>query len=215
MAISPDGSYGYAISSKLHAAIANVIIFNTSTGVVSGSVPGTGQSVYVAFSPDGKYAYDAINCENGGCTNGEIEIISTATNTVVGSITSGIYNPWGIAFSPSSPYAYVANDNFPTGNITIINTHTGTVTGTITSGIGVPRGISFSPNGKYAYVVNDNYSFSNPLDLSANVVIIDTSTDRVVGSVTSGIINPMDVAVAPSGAFAYIADCYIVNGNYC
>ena len=90
-----------------------------------------------------------------------VVIINTATNTVTGSIASGIYEPYGVAFSPSGTYAYVTN--YFGQNVVIINTATNSVTGSITSGFSNPYGVSFSPSGTYAYVTNGG---------SKNVVLV-------------------------------------------
>ena len=149
----------------------------------------------VAFSPSGAYAY---------VTNfGNAVIVNTATNTVVNSITSGLYaEPAGVAFSPSGTYAYVTNCNSTCGgsgpdNVVIINTASNTVVNTITAGFNSPAGVAFSPSGTFAYVTNYN---------SNNVVIINTASNTVVNSITSGFYNPIAVAVSPSGSYAYVTN---------
>ena len=131
-----------------------------------------------------------------------VVIINTATNSVTGSITSGITTPYGVAFSPSGTYAYVTN--YGSANVVIINTATNSVTGSITSGFSVPTGVSFSPSGTYAYVTNRG---------SENVVIINTATNSVTGSITSGFFSPYGVAISPSGTYAYVTNCNIACGG--
>ena len=131
-----------------------------------------------------------------------VVIINTASNTVTGSITSGIADPYGVAFSPSGTYAYVTN--YGSANIVIINTTSNTVTGSITSGFSSPYGVSFSPSGTYAYVVNGG---------SNNVVIINTATNNVTGIIASGLHLPYGVAFSPSGTYAYVTNCNIDCGG--
>ena len=134
-----------------------------------------------------------------GITDSESpSVTQLSLNYTVNSITSGFYEPSGVAFSPSGTYAYVTNCNtscFGNGpdNVVIINTASNTVTGSITSDISQPSGVAFSPSGTYAYVANAN---------SNNVVIINTATNTVVNSITSGFNNPIGVSFSPSGICA-------------
>ena len=130
---------------------------------------------------------------NEGSDN--VVIINTATNSVTGYITSGIFTPAGVFFSPSGTYAYVVNQN--SNNVVIIATATNSVTASITSGISIPEGVSFSPSGTYAYVPNYN---------SNNVAIINTATNSVTGSITSGFSTPEGVSFSPSGTYAYVTN---------
>jgi YVTN family beta-propeller protein len=150
----------------------------------------------MSFSPSGTYAYMA---DAQG-----LDIINTASNTVVNFITSGFNTPKAVAISSSGTYAYVTNA--ASNNVVIINTASNTVTGSINSGFNIPQGVSFSPSGTYAYVTNCNISCtgSGPTD---NVVIINTATNTVVNSITSGLGRlPYGVAFSPSGTYAYVTN---------
>ena len=52
-----------------------------------------------------------------------------------------------------------------------------TVVGAITQGLGDPSGIAFSPDGAYA-------TNQNPVGVTSNVVIINTATNTVIGTLT-------------------------------
>ena len=192
VAFSPSGTYAYVADGT------NVVIINTATNTVIGSVDSSGISYYprgVAFSPSGTYAYVADG------TN--VVIINTATNTVTGSINSGFNTPYGVAFSPSGTYAYVANYNGD--NVAIINTATNTVTGSITPGFSLSSSVSFSPSGTYAYLTNSaEYG---------NVVIINTATNTVTGTINNGFVGlqPYWVAFSPSGTYAYVTTLGNIN----
>ncbi len=122
-----------------------------------------------------------------------VVIINTTTNTIAAAMTSGLSNPYGVAFSPSGAYAYVTNGG--SSNVVIINNATHIITNSITSGFNSPFGVAFSPSGAYAYVTNGG---------SSNVVIINTATNTVVNAITFGIDDPYGVAFSPSGAYAYV-----------
>ena len=193
IAISPSGTYAYAVN----FGASNVVIINTATNTVTNTITdslssGFSDPAAVAFSPSGTYAY----VTNDGSNN--VVIINTATNTVVNSITSGFSGgsrTGGIAFSPSGTYAYVTN--FGSSNIVIVNTATNTVVNSINKGFTYPGGVSFSPSGTYAYMTNGGY---------ANVVIINTVTNTVVSHIIRDIDNPAGIAFSPSGTYAYMTN---------
>jgi YVTN family beta-propeller protein len=186
-AFSPSGAYAYITNFDSD----NVMIINTSTNTVTGSITSGAfnNPTSAAFLASGAYAY----VTNHGSNN--VVIINTATNTVTGSITSGFDAPIRIAFSPSGTYAYVSNGN--SANVVILNTATNTVTGAITPGFAIPEGIAFSPSGTYAYVANFH---------SSNVVIINTATNTVTGSIPYGFSNPRRIVFSPSGTYAYVTN---------
>ena len=186
-AFSPSGGYAYITNFDSN----NVVIINTSTNTVTGSITSGAFSnpTSAAFLASGTYAY----VTNHGSNN--VVIINTATNTVTGSITAGFDAPIKIAFSPSGTYAYVSNGN--SANVVIVNTATNTVTGAISPGFAIPEGVAFSPSGTYAYVANFH---------SSNVVIINTATNTVTGSIPYGFSNPRRIAFSPSGIYAYVTN---------
>ena len=63
--------------------------------------------------------------------------VSTATNTVVGSVTVG-QRPWGIALSPDGRTLYSANG--PSNDMSVVDLATNTVSGSIRVGSG-PWGV--------------------------------------------------------------------------
>ena len=207
-----SGSVTFSSVSPASTTYYCVLVTDNSTNAYSISTTLVfGNLLYgVAFAPSGTYAYVA-NCNDGNNElNGQsvcvgniadnVTIMSTATNTVVGSITPGFNGPVDIAFSPSGTYAYVANAG--SNSIAIVNTATNTVTSTITSGFNQPSGVSFSPSGTYAYVTNQNTN---------NVVIINTATNSVSGSITSGFSTPIGLSFSPSGTYAYVTNFHTYN----
>jgi YVTN family beta-propeller protein len=100
----------------------------------------------LAVSPDGKRVYVANN------TDGTVSVISTASNSVVKTISTGagmFSGPLRVAVSPDGIKLFVTNAG--TSNVSVINTSTYAVTQTIPVGPGTD-GLAVSPDGKRIYV---------------------------------------------------------------
>lgn len=145
----------------------------------------------VAVTPDGRYAY----VTNHGSAS--VDVIDTATNTVVATIPVGS-GPYGIAVTPGGKSAYVADSG--SSNVDVIDTATNTVTATIPVG-STPYGIAITPDGKTAYVSNQG---------SGTVTPIDTATDTAGAAITVGS-EPRQIAITPGGETAYVADMGSAN----
>ena len=75
--------------------------------------------------------------------------------------------------------------------------------GSINSGaFNNPSSVAFSASGAYAYVVNNNAN---------NVVIINTASNTVTGSITSSFNEPSGVSISPSGTYACPAGHRLIN----
>lgn len=146
---------------------------------------------------------DLTACEGGprllatNLLSNSVSVISTATNEVLSTIKVG-KEPRGIAVSPVSPTAYVAN--FADDTISVINTTTATVTDTIpltqsTARKG-PQGIAVSPDGAKVYVVNgwDN-----------SVSIVNSFSKTVITNIAVGL-QPQDIALTKDGTRAFITN---------
>jgi YVTN family beta-propeller protein len=174
MAITPSGARGYLAVSKFSgstttAGADRVLIFDTTTDTITGSIPigavspslpnGTGP-IGVALKPDGSRAYVTARFAD------RVYVINTATSSVMSSVTVGD-RPIGIAVSPNGNRVYVANGLTPT--VSVINTSTNAVVKTIAvgSGTSVSRTrVVLTPDGKRAYVIADN--------AAGNIAVIDT-----------------------------------------
>ncbi len=121
ISISPDGSYAYVVNSGGYngqAYTGNILIISLISNSIIGSIESPAfSSLYdVAIAPSGTYAYVTnSNGQSNGANMGNILIINTALNSVVGSIepstAPSYYGLTGIAFSPSGANAYVASPN--------------------------------------------------------------------------------------------------------
>jgi len=99
VAIMPDGAFAYVTGSG------NVFVIATATNAVVATIPifPVGSQPYgVAITPDGAFAYVAVGTFSGGSvTNGLVEVIATATNTVVATIGVGV-SPTQVAITPAA-----------------------------------------------------------------------------------------------------------------
>ncbi len=130
-----------------------------------------------------------INAGSSGLGNGTVQVINTATNSIISNITVG-NNPTGIAITPNGQYVYVTN--YGSNTVSVINTTTNTVTSVIN--VGTPRDIAITPNGQYVYVTNFN----------GIVSIINTATNSIITNVTLST-NPSTVTITPNDQYAYVA----------
>ncbi len=186
VAFSPSGKVAY-ISSwvSYNGSGGSVLVVNTSTSSIVGTIGVDYQPTSVAFSPSGAFAY--VLTGTGPSTWNEVSVINTSTSSVVNKISmrvisSGISGQ--VAFSPSGKVAYVTN-NFgscsgggcpPT--LSVINVTQGRVTGTIfTNGNSTmlygATGVAFSTDGSTAYIANGDNTIS----------VINVATGSVVSTI--------------------------------
>ena len=130
---------------------------------------------------------------NEGGVVGDISVINTSTNTVIGSPIPVGSRPDGIAITPDCTRAYVTN--FNDDSVSVINTSTNTVIGSSIPVGSNPFGIAITPDGTRAYVTNrgDN-----------TVLVINTSTNTVIGSPILVGLGPSGIAITPDGTRAYV-----------
>lgn len=115
-------------------------------------------------------------------------MINTATNQVTTTLTVGI-EPYVVAITPNSEYAYVTNSDNNT--ITVINTATKTLVATTQVGAG-PFGVAITPNGDYAYVTND---VSNTVSVVSNSTAILSASSSPTASIPEILASPTVIVV--------------------
>jgi YVTN family beta-propeller protein len=119
-------------------------------------------------------------------------------NTVVATINVGV-NPAGLAITPDSKTAYVANNNnygiAGQDSVSVLNLkHNLPITTITDDSFDEPYTVTISPDGLRAYVTNSN---------STTVTIIDTDSNQVIG-VIGGFDGPSGMVITPDGNTAYI-----------
>ena len=130
----------------------------------------------MTVTPDGSTAYVA------NATAGTVSVISTATNTVTGTIAVGSL-PHFFAITPDGSTGYV--DNTGNNSVSVFSTATNTVIATIPVGA-TPQGVTIDSSGSDVYVAND---------ASGTVSVIDTATNTVTNTI-GGLNGPFALAIA-------------------
>ncbi len=196
VAITPDGKFAYVTNTdvtRIGSLGTTVSVISTATNTVVGSITVGTAPLGVAISSDGKYAYVA------NTHDGTISVINTATNTIFGRPIPVGNSPVGVAVTPNGKYVFVTNNSDNT--VSVINTATRSM---VVPPIAVgndPAGVVITPNGRFAYIANNGSGNVN----SNTVSVIDTATDKVIGSVTVGN-KPLGIDVTPDGKYVYVTN---------
>ena len=119
-----------------------VIVIDTATNTVLGTIPVQLYPRGVAFAPDGAFAY-VVN--EGSDT---LSVIDTSSRTVVDTIVVGD-GPWDLAVTPNGRFAYVGN--FISENVSVVDLSSRSVVTTIPMRSNISD-IVISANGSRAYV---------------------------------------------------------------
>ena len=180
IAITPDGKKAYVTNNSANTVsvidvATNTIKTGTGYPISVGIIP-----IGIAVSPDGSKVYVT---NQGTGSNGSLSVISTSSDTVSSSITSGLgVFPTGVAFTPDGTLAYVTD--YAGTSVYVIDV----ATDTVKTGAGYPItvdhqpiGVAFTPDGKYAYVPNTGSGTVSVIDVTANTV----STTITIGASTS------------------------------
>ncbi len=140
----------------------------------------------IAITPDGAFA-DEVNYGSPGTMN----VISTATNTTVNTISIGYY-PTGIAINPQGTLAYVPI--YSPGEVKVVGIASNSIVNTIAVG-SIPYAPAFNPAGTLAYVPNSG---------GGTISVIDVASNSVINTITVGG-TPIYVVFNPAGTLAYVA----------
>ncbi len=133
-------------------------------------------------------------------SEGHVYVIDLSSNSVVTGVGYPIpvgSAPIGIAVSPATSRAYVAN--YGDGTVSVINTSTNLVIGSPIPVGSAPLGIAVSPTNGRVYVANQGDNI-NP----STVSVIDPSNNNSVTPINVGV-GPTGVAIDPAG-FVYVTN---------
>ena len=185
-AITANGKYIYVS----HGTNTLSVVSTSNDSIIKNITAPSGN---VVITPNGQYVYIT------NCNSNTTSVISTATNSVVATISVGNC-PAAIAITPNGQYAYITNIY---GNITsVVSTSSNNVVANIHVGYD-SQGVAITPNGQYVYVTNRN---------SNTVSVISTATNSVVATipVSSSVgVAPVGIAITPNGKYVYVA----INGG--
>ena len=133
-----------------------------------------------------------------GIVGGNVAIFDASTHALVGGITSGTTNPYGVAATPDGSEVWVTESG--TNAVSVISTATKAITGTVVVGV-YPHGIAIAPDGTTAYVANTGPN-TGPGG-SQTVSVIDVASQEVTGTIDVGE-APQMLAVSPDGSLLFV-----------
>jgi YVTN family beta-propeller protein len=201
VSFSNDSKTAYVSVYNTSGSVHLIVFIDTATGKVTGQVtvtnhtPGPSQ-----VSQNGQYLY--VPNHNSMTMNGsmkamsgpgqdDIDVINTATNKLVGTITVAP-NPHWIAVGQNG-LLYVTDHT--SGEITVLNPNTNKVVKVFPVGE-TPHAIYLSPDGSRLAVTSYG---------GAEVFIVSTATDKVVATIPVGR-EPLDVEYTPNGRYITTAN---------
>jgi YVTN family beta-propeller protein len=184
--IQKEVEVAYVVGSQgrqgIFYGVVSVVDVATNTIITMISMGETGYyPEEVVVTPDGARAY---------VRNRAIEVIDTATNSVLAKIPISIHS-WQLVISPDETRAYVT-DLSAFGNLVTIDITTNQVISTISIG-DRPTGMAVSPDGTRVYVITNE----------GNVDVIDTATNQVIAKIKVGY-APSGILVTPDGSRVYV-----------
>ncbi len=183
IAVHPAGTRVYVGNQNSQ----NVSVIDTSTNTVIATVPIGGVATGLAVHPDGSRVFVV----RPAASSNTIFVIDTATNTTVGSFSSGTAtnnDTQVLSVNIAGTRIYAANQNSST--VTVLDSTSGALLATIPVGTS-PHGISFEPSGARAFVASSGAN---------NVSVIDTGTNTVITAIPVG--------TAPFSSGIFIARVY-------
>ena len=168
----------------------NVVIIDTNTNQIVTSIYVGGAPRAVALTPDGSKLYVT---SGDFCTNPQLTVINTATNTIIDTVASGLGSFTSyIGITPDGRRAYISN--YCADTMSVLDTATDSIIGVI-SGLNPPGQVAFSPDGTKAYVPVGSGNSSPPWQ----VAVVNTATNTVTTTIDVGP-EPNGLVISPDGS---------------
>jgi 6-phosphogluconolactonase len=224
----PEHAYvltGYAVSMFSVDSCTGSFIATTPASVSTGyTYPQNDNSEQMVVDPQGRFAYVAnlVSNVSGPSSISMYTIDSTTgvlTPTTPATVPTGWF-PQGIAIDPLGRFVYTANTDDSTVSMFTINQTTGVLTPTTPASVSTmipgellsqPSFLTVDPTGSFVYTSaldSDGATVSMYTINQTTGLLTPTSPATVL---TAGI--PFQVAVAPSGKFAYVVNNFS-GGEY-
>ncbi len=200
LAISPDGTRAYVLDPSSSGTKVQVV--NTATGAVLSTIatPGWGADLVMAPSGGQLYVVDEYPSD-------QVTIISTATDSVTGSITGvnvSYFGPSAAAINPAGTELFVVLQNY---GVDVVNLSTDRVVATVS--LSGAEAIAAAPNGSAVYVTN---GYLGTAENAGTVSVISTATNTITHTY-AGMNEAVELAVSPTSGDVYAANVgtYIVG----
>lgn len=196
-----------------NAGSCDVSVIDVATNTVVATVPMAGGEAFlwdIAITPDGTRVYVAEVYYSDESIFNQVEVIDTASNTVVETIPlegDTFYIPPCVAITPDGAYAYVGYiTTYNGGTIAVIEIATNTIVATVVLGEFPPFQMAIAPDGAHVYIVG--YQFPA-------VCVLATATNTLEEPITlSQWPYAYDIAITPDGAHAYVSISFTQSGMY-
>jgi YVTN family beta-propeller protein len=192
---APNGGTVYVVN----AGDNSVSAYSPSNKTVTPITTGIGLNpVFAVPSLDGTYVY--LVTEGDGTNPGVLDLIATASNTVVASVPLGI-SPTFAILDPNRNRLYVTNKGsnsvmvFDASNVNVANTPAIPLLGTVNVGT-APVSVAALPNGTKFYTANSG---------SNDVTVVSANSFTAVSTVPVGL-DPVFVASEPSSSKIYVTN---------
>jgi YVTN family beta-propeller protein len=211
IALSPNGALAYVTEPSTDV----LVVVSTWTGATVARVPVGDTPSGLAVSPNGAQVWVANTglsvAGPNSSTNDSVSVISTATNTVVGTVAVGL-SPIDVAFSPDGRAAFVTNNGgLVPGSVSVIDTSTLKVvwminldnTGPEPSDVN-PTSIAVTPDGRQLWV-SEVSDLGEDSIRSDHIVVFDTATLTQVARIPVGA-GSYFMVLSHDGRDAYVAD---------
>jgi 6-phosphogluconolactonase (cycloisomerase 2 family) len=209
VAVHPSGMFVYVVNQGSNNISIYTIDGTTGALTPMGPIAAT-SATRLAVDPSGRFAYVA-NFKLNSVSMYTIDATSGAL-TLAGTVPAGT-NPSSVTVDPSGKFAYVVNSGSSDVSMYTINAITGALmsTGTIAAGT-FPGSVAVDPSGKFTYVTNCGDLLAVSGDVSMYTINPSTGTLSPMGTIGAGGC-PVELAVDPSGKFAYVVDGGDLNGD--
>jgi len=196
----------FAYIANSGSSVKSVSKIDTADNTIKATVnlPGTAPYAYsVAVGASGQYAYVGIQGTN------EVDVIDTATNSIVKRIGLGSDSPGGLAVNAAETRLYVASNMSNTLIVIDISGAGAQEVGRVAvedAAVSNPEGVVLSPNGLKAYVANSTKG-------TIAEIALDESINSYTRTTLISLVNnaqPMGLTISSDGAKLYAAS---LNGK--
>ena len=209
--LSADGSRAFVTEPTAD----RLVVVDTATGATLADVAVGATPSGLALSPDGSQVWVVDTGLSPSSSSASVTVVSTATDTVVGTVTTNDFGPIDVAFSPYGRWAYVTDNGIlGPGSVSVVDTSTLTVVGTLSPSVPAssgtppwnPTSVAVTPDGSEVWIseVSDNDGLT--ATTTAGVVdVFDATTSTQMATIPVGG-DPYFMVLSHDGRDAYVAD---------
>ena len=194
LALDPATGMLYVANDGEGTGSGTLSVVNTSTNLASAPIPGFPDPEGLAFDSSNSYLFVP---EFTPCCPSDVTVFDTLTDSVVGSIPLGGFNPTAAVFDSRNGDIYVSDTNGQ--NVSVLNGSTDSLVTTVpVAHSGNPLGLAFDAANGNIYVTNGG---------AGTISVINGSDNAVLGSFPAPVgSSPVSIAVDSSNGYLYVGD---------